>query len=436
VGIGALFIGILDLLHTITFKGMNIFPSPIYYANQFWVATRLFESLILLTGLILVSQRILIRVKWLLLAYGLITTGIILSILVFEIFPICFIEDVGQTPFKIYSEFVIIGILIIAYTVLLRNRKYFEKDIRQLLLWSIGFAIVSEFCFTLYIQNYDFINELGHIFKILSFYMIFKANVQHGLSQPMETFFHERKMIEEKINQYNLELEKQIATKNRLFSILAHDLRNPFTVLLGYTDLLLDNSNDFSEDQKRNFLRIMNETSVETYKLLENLLTWSRAQTSDIAYSPTDFDLSAVIDECTLLVSKQAQFKDISISKEYSSVMVSADKDMIMTVIRNLLSNAVKFTPRQGTIRVSSSDENGYVRIKISDNGVGMPEEKLNSLFHVHINSSTRGTENESGIGLGLIIADEFVRINKGNLQVESKINEGSTFSFTLPVVN
>jgi signal transduction histidine kinase len=180
----------------------------------------------------------------------------------------------------------------------------------------------------------------------------------------------------------------------------------------------------------------MNETSVETYKLLENLLTWSRAQTSNIAYSPSEFDIREVIDECALLVSKQAQLKDIGILKEYSSAMVSADKNMVMTVIRNLLSNAVKFTPRQGTIRVSSSDENGHVRIKISDNGVGMPEEKLNSLFHVHINSSTRGTENESGIGLGLIIADEFVRINKGNLQVESKINEGSTFSFTLPVVN
>jgi signal transduction histidine kinase len=436
VGIGGLFIGILDLLHTITFKGMNIIPSPIYYANQFWVATRLFESLILLTGLILVSQKILIHVKWLLLAYGVITAGIILSILVFEIFPVCFIENVGQTPFKIYSEYVIIGILIVAFTVLLRKRQFFEKSIHQLLLCSIGFAIISEFCFTLYVQNYDFINELGHIFKILSFYMIFKANVQHGLSQPMETFFHDRKVNEEKIKQYNLELEKQIATKNRLFSILAHDLRNPFTVLLGYTDLLLDNSNDFSEEQKRNFLRIMNETSVETYKLLENLLTWSRAQTSDIAYSPSEFDLSKVIDECTLLVSKQAQFKDISILKEYSSVMVSADKDMVMTVVRNLLSNAVKFTPRQGTIRVSSNDENGFVRIKISDNGVGMPEEKVNSLFHVHINSSTRGTENESGIGLGLIIADEFVKINKGKLQVDSRINEGSTFSFTLPVVN
>ncbi len=435
VGIGALFIGILDLLHTITFKGMNIIPSDIYYANQFWIATRLFESLIILTGFIFISRKTSVPIHSLLIVYSIITATIILSILIFEIFPFCYTDAIGQTPFKIYSEYVIIGILIIAFGVLIRNSRHFEKDIHQLLLWSVGLAIVSEFSFTLYVQNYDFMNKLGHIFKILSFFMIFKANVQHGLSSPMDAFFRDQKESEEKIKQYNSELERQIATKNKLFSVLAHDLRNPFTVLLGYTELLMDGFDKFSDEEKRNFIKYINETSVETYRLLENLLTWSGTQTNNIAYNPTEFDISELLDECTLLISMQAQLKEIEVIKEYSSVDVIADKDMIKTVVRNLMSNAIKFTPRNGIVKVRSVQGDGFIRIYIIDNGVGIPEDKLNALFQVTHTSSTRGTENEAGVGLGLIIAQEFVKLNNSELKVESIINEGSTFSFTLQTV-
>ncbi len=188
IGIGGLFIGILDLLHTITYKGMNIIPSPIYYANQFWVATRLFESLMILTGLIFISGKKVINRNLLLVIYATITLGIILSILVFENFPVCYIDNVGQTPFKIYSEYVIIGLLLASIIVLIRKKNYFERDIGNLILWSILFAVLSEFCFTLYAQNYDYINKLGHVFKIMSFFLIFKANVQSGFTQTHGNF--------------------------------------------------------------------------------------------------------------------------------------------------------------------------------------------------------------------------------------------------------
>jgi len=434
IGIGALFIGILDLLHTLTYKGMNIIPSTIYYANQFWVATRLFESLILLSGFLFVAKRIRIRVSWLLIIYGIFTSGIILSILYFKIFPTCFIENVGQTPFKIYSEYVIISILLVALGVLKWKENYFEKEIHQLILGSIIFAIISEFCFTLYVENYDFINKVGHVFKIISFYLIYMANVQSGFKKPIETFFRDLKISQEKNIEYNKELEKQIATKNRFFSILSHDLRNPFTVLLGFTEYLMENHDQIKDGERKKIIGMVHETADETYRLLENLLSWSRTQTNTISFNPVEFDIREVLDESNELISKQAELKQITIIKNYSSAIVRADIDMVKTVVRNLLSNAVKFTHHSGTVRIKSIKEDNFIEISIIDTGVGITSEKLESLFQLNINPSTKGTADETGTGLGLILSAEFIKINKGELHIESEINKGSTFSFTLPL--
>jgi signal transduction histidine kinase len=435
IGIGGLFIGILDLLHTITYKGMDIIPSDIYFANQFWIATRIFESLIILSGFLFVAKNIKIHVSWLLVIYSIITASIILSILFFKIFPVCFIENVGQTPFKIYSEYVIIAILIAALGVLNWKKDYFEKEIHLLILWSIIFAIISEFCFTLYVENYDFINKVGHVFKIISFYMLYKANIQSGFKKPIETFFSDLKISEEKNIEYNKELEKQIATKNRFFSILSHDLRNPFTVLLGFTEYLIENYEKISETERKKIIGMIFGTADETYRLLENLLSWSRTQTNTAIFNPVEFDIKEILDECTGLISSQASLKDIALIKDYSSAIVSADTDMVKTVVRNFLSNAVKFTNKSGLVRITTKNDGQFLKINISDTGIGMPPEKLESLFHLDINQSTKGTADETGSGLGLILSAEFIKINKGQLHIESEVNKGSSFSFTLPMV-
>ncbi len=435
IGIGGLFIGILDLMHTLTYTGMNIIPSPIYYANQFWIATRFFESLMILLGFTFIALKRPLNRTLLLAAYGIITTAIILSIMVFEVFPICYIEGVGQTPFKIYSEYVIIAILLTSLVVLIRKGQHFEKEIRQLLFWSIVFAVISEFCFTMYVQNYDFINKLGHIFKITSFFLIFKANVQSGFTRPMETFFHDLKISEEKIREYNSELEKQVATKNRFFSIVAHDLRNPFTVLLGYSDYLIENYNQLNDDQRKEAIGQIYDTSDQTYKLLENILHWSLSQSKKLEYNPAVFDLKKLLDECYQLVEKQAHLKNIEIRKDYAEVHVIADMDMIRTVLRNLLSNAIKFTPKGGIVTIKSQHGHGKAKITISDTGMGIPADKLDTLFRVDLNHSTHGTENETGSGLGLIVCNEFIRIHESELKVQSEVNKGSSFSFELPVI-
>lgn len=434
IGVAALFIGVLDLLHTVTYKGMNVIVSPKFYANQFWIATRFFESLVLLSGLLFLARSFLVKVGYLLFIYSAVTAGIILSILYFEIFPVCFIEGVGQTPFKIFSEYVIIAILSTALLTLIRKGRYFEKDTYGLLIWSIVFTILSEFCFTLYIENYDYINKIGHIFKILSFYMIYKANIQNGFRKPIETFFHDLKNSEEKIKQYNLELEKQIATKNRFFSIIAHDLKNPFTILTGFTEFLYENYDSFTEEKRKSIIKTIYETSEDTYQLLENLLSWSRTQTNTMPYNPVSFDIAEVLDESLIIINKQAEMKNIIVKSDYATGWVIADMDMIKTVVRNLLTNAVKFTRKKGSVTIRTQKEESFVRVSIIDTGVGISEEKVKYLFHIDKNNSTKGTDNESGTGLGLILCAEFIAINKGNIYVESEVDKGSTFSFTLPV--
>lgn len=431
VGIAAAFIGILDLLHTLTYKGMNIIQSPLFYANQFWIATRFFESIVLLTGFIFVTNRYKIRIRNLLITYSIATVLIILSILYFEVFPTCFIEGVGQTPFKIYSEYVIISILIIALIVLFRNKKHFNPETYTLISASIILTIVSEFCFTLYIANYDYINKIGHIFKVLSFYMIYKANIESGFKRPIETFFNELKISEEKVKASNQELEKQVATKNKFFSIISHDLKNPVSILVGFTELLLSNHKNYSEEEKLKMYQTIHNSSEKTYKLLDNLLSWARTQTNNIPIKPVKFDMKAVLDE-NISISNH-KLKEIEIIKEYDSMMVYADIDMVHTIIRNLISNAVKYTPRGGRIIIQGKQEETFVKVSVIDNGVGIPAQKLPVLFQIDKAFSTKGTEKESGTGLGLILCTEFVAKNNGDIAVESEEGKGSKFTVTLP---
>lgn len=432
VGIAAFFIGILDLLHTLTYKGMNIIQSPLYYANQFWIATRFFESVVLLTGFIFLTKQYNIKIRSLLIIYIAITVSIIASILYFENFPTCFIENVGQTPFKIYSEYVIITILVVAFIVLMRSKKFFEKDTFILISTSIILTIASEFCFTLYVANYDYINKIGHAFKVLSFYMIYKANIENGFNKPIETFFREIKVNEEKIKETNTELEKQIATKNKFFSIISHDLRNPFTVLVGFTELLLKHHKDYKNDEREKIIKTIFSTSEKTYQLLDDLLSWARTQTNTIPINPTKFDLKAVLDEN--ISFSNAGLKEIEITKDYSTEWVFADVAMVNTIVRNLLSNAIKFTPRGGKVTIKVKKDGSMVNISFIDTGVGIAEDKIKMFFKIDKSFSTKGTENEAGTGLGLLMCAEFVAKNNGEIKVESKLNEGSIFTFTLPI--
>ncbi|MFW6370410.1 MAG: sensor histidine kinase [Bacteroidota bacterium] len=245
----------------------------------------------------------------------------------------------------------------------------------------------------------------------------------------------ELKAQTDSLQEINSQLERLNKTKNKFFSIIAHDLKNPFHAILGFTDLLIDNVEDFDVSKNIELLQLIRSTTSNAYNLLENLLNWARTQTDSIKYSPDHHNLKSLIQENIAHVGGIALNKNISLTTDMNNECTAFfDRDMINTVIRNLLNNAIKYTPKGGevTIRCKSLDSLKY-KISVSDNGIGIKPENQKKLFRIDQYYSTSGTEGESGTGLGLIISKEFMNKNNGTLTVSSNPGEGTTFSITLP---
>ncbi|HAW09152.1 MAG TPA: hypothetical protein DCW42_08330 [Bacteroidetes bacterium] len=232
----------------------------------------------------------------------------------------------------------------------------------------------------------------------------------------------------------NKELHELNATKDKFFSIIAHDLKNPISSFRDSIDLLANDYEKFTEFEKIEFITEINKSANGVYELLENLLTWSRSQRGKIEFNPQNFYLTYIANNVLSLLKPVAQKKEIQIiSNIDENLSVFGDINMINTVLRNLVSNAIKFTPIGGNITINSEIIDGFVKISVSDTGIGISEENLNKLFTLDQQITTIGTNQEKGTGLGLIICKEFIEKHNGIISVESKIGKGSTFSFTVP---
>ncbi len=233
------------------------------------------------------------------------------------------------------------------------------------------------------------------------------------------------------------ELEILNKTKNKFFSIIAHDLRSPFNAILGFSELLLKKHKQYDDEEREKYLEYLHESSKNTYELVENLFTWAISQSSIIKFTPENLDIKTIV---SLAISKNegaANRKDIKlVNNIVDEIIISADKNMLNTVLRNLISNSVKFTHKNGKVTVSYKLNNklGFVEISVTDTGIGMSDEQMKSLFVINEKESYQGTDNEQGSGLGLILCKEFVEKHKGEIWAESTIGKGSIFHFTLPL--
>ncbi|MFA9390388.1 MAG: ATP-binding protein [Prolixibacteraceae bacterium] len=224
------------------------------------------------------------------------------------------------------------------------------------------------------------------------------------------------------------------ATKDKFFSIIAHDLKNPFNSIVGLSEVLVLQAEEKNFDGIKKFAESIHQSSLRVMDLLLNLMVWSKSQSQGIRFSPEKFELNLLINEITLLLSNNAEQKSIAIEKEIAeNTMIFADKAMTNTILRNLISNAIKFTSSDGKILVSAEKQENGVIIKVRDNGVGISKTELEKLFRIDENHSTPGTQNEQGTGLGLILCKEFVERHGGKIWVESEVGLGSTFYFTIP---
>jgi PAS domain S-box-containing protein len=249
----------------------------------------------------------------------------------------------------------------------------------------------------------------------------------------------QRKKAEEALLRSEQEMRMINAQKDRFLSIIAHDLRAPFNILVNASEIVFQKFHELEEKDILMLLESIHTSASNTHGLLENLLLWSRSQLGRIELNLTLFDISKVVKEVADTLSGVARNKNIALVNEVQQhIYVYADRNMIMMIIRNLVSNALKFTPRDGTITIGDNKQgNGEVGAKmveffVKDTGVGMEPDKVVNLFRIDQNVSTEGTENEPGTGLGLILCREFIEKNGGSIRVISQPGAGSTFFFTL----
>ncbi|HEX2936397.1 MAG TPA: HAMP domain-containing sensor histidine kinase [Bacteroidales bacterium] len=246
----------------------------------------------------------------------------------------------------------------------------------------------------------------------------------------------ERKKALQALERSEAKLRESNATKDKFFSIIAHDLKNPFNSILGLSNLLMLNYTKYDAKRMAKMTEAIHIAAKNAYNLLENLLQWSLAQQGMINYYPTKISLPDFVKDNVKAMQNQAQSKRITITTDIDKkIHLIADKDMFSTVLRNLLSNAIKFTPEGGKINiVCSPSENNEIQLSVADNGIGIMPDNLEKIFR--IDYSTHGTKTEKGTGLGLILCKEFMEKQNGSIRAESIINEGSKFILTFPPAN
>jgi two-component system, sensor histidine kinase and response regulator len=231
------------------------------------------------------------------------------------------------------------------------------------------------------------------------------------------------------------DLKESNKTKDKFFSIIAHDLRSPLSGLLGISQILLDDIDDMSKQEILEISGQISNSAKKLFNLLENLLEWSRVQTGGMKNNPDTIQLSDLFDNIEGLfvgVAFQKQI-ELELASFKEDISIYADENILFTILRNLVSNALKFTPAGGTVSVTYKLLERYIEICVSDTGVGMDEEAKQKVFRLDETHSTPGTNQEKGTGLGLVLVKDLVTVNRGSLYFESAVNCGSQFYFTIP---
>lgn len=305
-----------------------------------------------------------------------------------------------------------------------------KKDISEGVIYSgyVTFGDYSSVNSSIWADIYRINDEIMIIGGVDSTQLMHQNIMMHNLNREIGNL--QRELIKEKHS-----LKEANATKDKFFSIIAHDLKNPFNVLIGLSDIMKEGIRTMEISEIEEMLEMISQTSNSTYSLLEDLLLWSKNHLGKLSYSPKSIHFSEIWHECSDTVKAHLAKKEIKLQLDIKdNIKLFCDKNMTKTIFRNLISNSIKFSYPGSTVTVKVESRDNYALIAVQDKGVGMTQEKVAKLWKVGNQISTKGTEDESGTGLGLILCKEFVEIHGGKIWVESTPEKGSTFYFTVPI--
>ncbi|MGM0366331.1 MAG: MASE3 domain-containing protein [Actinomycetota bacterium] len=428
IGVAYLFIGSIDLVHTLAYKGMGIVVgNGANVSTQLWISARFIEATALLIAPVFVRRKVNYHLQ--LLIYSAISAFLFLSIFYWRIFPRCYIEGVGLTPFKIYSEYLIVALLAASIIFIYRLRKEFDKKMFYLLVSSISITAIGEVFFTLYVDVYGFFNLLGHVFKIISFYLIYKAIVESGIRRPYDILFgrlsRNRELLQKKtakLQMLNNELESFAYT-------VSHDLRGPLRSIDDYSHALAEDYSKVLDTEAIGYISRIRASARKMENLINDILKLSHISTKDV--KKNRFNLSQLAQKVFDCLSSEEPNRTIEFRVK-PDIEIEADKNLVEILLRNLIENSIKFTANKKNARIelTAGKSNGRKVFSLKDNGIGISMEYAEKIFEpfrkFHIDDTIKGS------GIGLATVRKIVKLHGGKVWAVGEINRAMTIFFTL----
>ena len=429
LGISSLYIASIDFIHTLVFPGMILIAgSSTNLASQLWIAARFIQAFSILGGIWAINKKL--NPKILVLIYTLIT-GFLVLMIFFGLFPDTFIEGTGLTLFKIISEYLIIVIILVSIILITRFRKQFQKSIYYLINAFLVALIISEFSFTLYLSAYELPNLVGHIFKIIAFYFLYKAIIQIGLKNPVQLLFR-------KLNKSKNKFEDAYNRAEFLMDLIAHDINNILQIIL----LRVNNCQKSIDSAEKSKELEESLKSIETQvmggaKLISNVIKFSRLEDEEITLEK--FEILPLLEKKVGQIKELFQNKDLSIQiKSTEDHIYAYANDLLGEVFENLLFNAIKHNinmPLEILIRLTREHikNTPYIKMEFIDNGKGIVDSRKETLFQGDFSFK----RSVNGMGLGLSLVKKIIDLFKGKIWVEDRVKgdhtKGCNFIILLP---
>jgi signal transduction histidine kinase len=446
LGIAFLFVAGLDLIHTLAYKGMGVFPNVgSNLATQLWIATRYMLSFSLLIPLLFTRRRI--RPSIIIAGYASVTTLLLVSIFYWGNFPQAYLDGVGLTAFKVGSEYIISSILLVSVGILYIKRKEFNDSIFKLLMAAMSIAVATEMAFTLYADVYGVANMVGHLLNVVSFYLIYRALVETGLTKPYELLFRNLKNSESKLANDAVEIEKyatrmeelaeerakQLKDNERLTAIgqtagmVGHDLRNPLQSIIGEVYLAKSEIKELPESEQKTNLQESVEAIAENISYMDKIVSDLQAFVKPVEAHKQTINIKQMLDG---LIAQIDMPENIELNMEIGDDLAAdADPQLLKRVLINLVTNAVQAMPDGGKLTIKSQTNNqGQVQIIVEDTGVGIPEEVKPKIFTPLFTTKSKGQ------GFGLAVCKRVMEAQGGTIDFNSQEGEGATFTISLPI--
>ncbi len=428
IGIGYLFVGLVDLLHTLAYQGMGVFAvSGANLATQYWIAGRFLQSTALLIAPMFLRRRL--EPFRVMACYAVVTAVLVAMIGEWGVFPVCFDEATGLTPFKIWSEYAVSGILLAALGLLCLRRRELDRRVFVLLAVSIAATIAAELVFTLYDSPFGWANFGGHLLRLFAFYLTYKAFVEVGLTQPFSLLLREVKRDEEALRTID-------RRKDDFLTMLAHEMRNWLAPVRSAVDLL--GRRELDEAQTREAADVIRRQLEHITRLVDDLGDVSRIARGKLELKRRRMDLAAVVGQA---IDASRPWIDrrrhrLEVEMDHEPVYVEGDADRLTQVFTNLLNNAAKYTEPGGRITVRLRREDDQAVVRVEDNGMGLAPEARASIFSPFVQAGKSSGESQGGMGVGLALVKSLVNMHRGTVEAASAgPGRGSQFEVRLPAL-